>query len=60
MIRLASPFEGVFVNKRPHSAQRPCSSNREFKQHGRRRLQKRRLKSDLALPQTLSRIFQLV
>ena len=39
--------------------ERPYSSNREFKQRGRRRLQKRRLKSDLALLQTLSRLFQL-
>ena len=60
LLPISAPLEGVFVNKRPHSAKRPYSSNREFKQLGRRRLQKRRLKSDLALPQTLSRLYQLV
>ena len=34
--------------------------NRELKQQRRRRLRKRRLKSGVALPQTLSRLFHLV
>ena len=35
-------------------------NNREFTQRQRRRLRKRHLKSEFALPQTLSRLFHLV
>ena len=37
-----------------------CVVNREFTQGRRRRLQKRHLKSDFALPQSLSRLVHLV
>ena len=36
------------------------NDNRELKQQRRRRLRKRHLKSEFALPQTLSRLFYLV
>ena len=43
----------------PHT--QPCpAGNRELKQQPRRRLRKRHLKSEFALPQTLSRLFYLV
>ena len=37
-----------------------ADDDRELKQRGRRRLRKRHLKSEFALPQTLSRLFHLV
>ena len=43
----------------PHT--QPCpAGNWELKQQRRRRLRKRHLKSEFALPQTLSRLFYLV
>ena len=41
-------------------ASQTCSPRRERKQHRRRRLRKRHLKSEVALLQTLSRLFHLV
>ena len=41
-------------------ASQTCSPRRERKQHRRRRLRKRRLKSEVALLQTLSRLFHIV
>ena len=41
-------------------ASQTCSPRRERKQHRRRRLRKRHLKSEVALLQTLSRLFHIV
>ena len=44
----------------PFFSPQPLQHKREFQQQRRRRLRKRHLKSEFALPQTLSRLFHLV
>ena len=49
-----------FLQVNDQLATLPSRYNRELKQQQRRRLRKRHLKSEFALPQTLSRLFHLV
>ena len=44
----------------PFFSPQPLQHKKEFQQQRRRRLRKRHLKSEFALPQTLSRLFHLV
>ena len=65
-ILLEARDEGKRKNKAPVKSplfwlfRPPTPTNRELQQQRRRRLQKRHLKSEFALPQTLSRLFHLV